>query len=216
MASQAEFVTPGILLAAGLGYARVWREESSPHLTPINKVPRLIRIATAVFVAGSLAVMVLSAQDDLDTVRQAAEQGDATAQFNLGNMYANGEGVPQDDAEAVRWFRLAADQGRPDAQFNLGNMYANGEGIPKDDATAVRWYRLAAEQGYANAQLNLGAAYTNGRGVLKDDAEAVKWYRLAAEQGSCHGAVQPRDHVCQRAGRHRRRSRSRALVSARL
>ena len=50
------------------------------------KRPRLIRTATAVIVAGGLAVMVLSAQDDLDTVRQAAEQGDATAQFNLGNM----------------------------------------------------------------------------------------------------------------------------------
>ena len=65
-------------------------------MKPINKIPRLIRTATAVIVAGGLAVMVLSAQDDLDTVRQAAEQGDATAQFNLGNMYANGEGVPQD------------------------------------------------------------------------------------------------------------------------
>ena len=58
-------------------------KESSPHLKPINKIPRLIRTATAVIVAGGLAVMVLSAQDDLDTVRQAAEQGDATAQFNL-------------------------------------------------------------------------------------------------------------------------------------
>ena len=69
-------------------------------MKPINKVPRLIRIATAVFVAGSLAIIVLSAQDDLDTVRQAADQGDADAQYNLGLMYANGEGVPEDDAEA--------------------------------------------------------------------------------------------------------------------
>ena len=64
-------------------------KESSPHLKPINKIPRLIRTATAVIVAGGLAVMVLSAQDDLDTVRQAAEQGDADAQFNLGNMYGS-------------------------------------------------------------------------------------------------------------------------------
>ena len=64
-------------------------------MKPINKIPRLIRIAAAVLVAGGLAVMVLSAQDDLDTVRQAAEQGDATAQFNLGIMYANRRGRPE-------------------------------------------------------------------------------------------------------------------------
>ena len=62
-------------------------------MKPINKIPRLIRIATAVIVAGGLAVMVLSAQDDLDTVRQAAEQGMAIAQFSLGLRHdANGEG----------------------------------------------------------------------------------------------------------------------------
>ena len=60
-------------------------------------------------------------------------------------MYANGEGVVEDDAEAVRWYRLAADQGHADAQYNLGLMYAKG--VPEDDAEAVRWYRLAADQG---------------------------------------------------------------------
>ena len=59
-----------------------------------------------------------------------AEQGDARAQFNLGAMYANGEGVPEDDAEAGRWYRLAAEQGNAGAQLNLGNMYADGEGVP--------------------------------------------------------------------------------------
>ena len=68
-------------------------------------------------------------------------------------MYADGEGVPEDDAEAVRWYRLAADQGLANAQYNLGVMYADGEGVPEDDAEAVRWYRLAADQGLANAQL---------------------------------------------------------------
>ena len=52
-------------------------------------------------------------------------------------MYANGEGVPEDDAEAVRWYRLAADQGHAGAQYNLGVMYANGEGVVEDDAEAA-------------------------------------------------------------------------------
>ena len=112
-----------------------------------------------------------------------AEQGDASAQFSLGVMYANGEGVLKDEAEAVRWYRLAAEQGHADAQFNLGVMYANGRGVLKDEAEAVRWSRLAAEQGHAGAQFNLGVMYANGEGVLKDEAKAVRWYRLAAEQG---------------------------------
>ena len=70
-----------------------------------------------------------------------AEQGNAVAQFNLGVMYANGQGVPKDDAEAARWYRLAAEQGHDGAQVNLGIMYDNGEGVPKDPAEAVRWYR---------------------------------------------------------------------------
>ena len=125
-------------------------------MKPINKIPRLVRIATAVIVAGGLAVMVLSAQDNLDTVRQAAERGDATAQFNLGVMYANGEGVPQDDAEAVQWYRLAAEQGHAEAQGTLGAMYATGRGVPQDDVEAVQWFRLAAEQGHASSQGALG------------------------------------------------------------
>ena len=58
---------------------------------------------------------------------------------------------PQDDTEAVRWYRLGAEQGYASAQYNLGLMYDNGEGVPRDDAEAVRWYRLGAEQGYAGA-----------------------------------------------------------------
>ncbi len=112
-----------------------------------------------------------------------AEQGDATAQFALGLMYDNGEGVPQDDAEAAKWYRRAAEQGDASAQYNLGVMYDNGYGVPQDHAEAVKWYRLAAQQGVAKAQYNLGLMYGNGQGVPQDYAEAAKWYRRAAEQG---------------------------------
>ena len=70
----------------------------------------------------------------------AAEQGHAKAQFNLGNMYSKGRGVPQNDTEAVRWYRMAAKQEITAAQYNLGYMYDTGEGVPKNDAEAVRWY----------------------------------------------------------------------------
>ena len=112
-----------------------------------------------------------------------AEQGLANAQFMLGNMYASGRGVLEDDAEAVRWYRLAAEQGLVDAQFMLGNIYGAGSSVPQDDPEAARWFRLAAEQGHADAQFYLGVRYNTGMGVLKDAAESVKWFRLAAEQG---------------------------------
>ena len=102
---------------------------------------------------------VASAQTpaEIAAVRVRADQGDAAAQYNLGLMYANGRGVPQDLAQAVSWTRKAADQGLADAQFDLGLMYAKGRGVPQDDAQAVSWYRKAADQGDANAQSNLQA-----------------------------------------------------------
>ena len=58
-----------------------------------------------------------------------AEQGNADAQGDLGLMYANGHGVPQNDKTAVKWYRLAAEQGHAYAQNGLGAMYDNGQDI---------------------------------------------------------------------------------------
>lgn len=122
----------------------------------------------------------------LTDIRKAAEQGDAEAQFNLGCMYDDGEDVPEDDTEAVKWYRKAAEQGHAGAQNNLGYMYEKGEGVSQEYTEAVKWYRKAAEQGDAEAQCNLGEMYKDGKGVQQDYAEAVKWYRKAAEQGKAN------------------------------
>jgi len=114
-----------------------------------------------------------------------ADQGDAAAQYYLGNMYANGQGVAKDDSEAVKWYRKAADQGLAEAQYNLGVAYGNGQGVVRDAAEAVKWYRKAAEQGLHEAQRSLGFYFEfGGGGIEKDSAEAAKWYRKAAEQGN--------------------------------
>jgi TPR repeat protein len=84
--------------------------------------------------------------------RQQADQGDAVAQFNLGLIYANGYGVPEDDVEAVKWYRKAAEQGQARAQSNLGVMYLSGEGVPEDCVVAYMWCNLAAAQGYEGAR----------------------------------------------------------------
>ena len=80
-------------------------------------------------------------------IARPPKQGNALAQINLGLMYAEGEGVPENDAEAVRWYRKAAEQGNALAQSNLGLMYAEGEGVPEDYVLAYAWWNLAAAQG---------------------------------------------------------------------
>jgi TPR repeat protein len=111
-----------------------------------------------------------------------AEQGDATAQNDLGLLYDKGTGVTQDYKKAVKWYRLSAKQGFFLGQYNLGLRYYLGEGVVQDYKEAAKWYRLAAEQGYVEAQFNLGLMYNNGLGVVQDYKEAMKWYWLAAEQ----------------------------------
>jgi hypothetical protein len=101
-------------------------------------------------------------------------------------IYDEGQGIPKDDSEAVKWYRKAAEQGHADAQYNLGVMYYKGQGVPQDYTEALKWYRKAAEQGHADAQYILGIRYSNGQGVPQDDTEAVKWYRKAAEGGNAH------------------------------
>ena len=92
--------------------------------------------------------------------------------------------MPQDYAEAVRWYRKAAEQGEATAQTNLGFMCQRGLGVPQDYAEAVRWYRKAAEQGEATAQFNLGLMCQRGEGVPQDYVQAHMRLNLAASRAS--------------------------------
>ena len=139
-------------------------------------------------------VMAVGQVPDFAQTLILAYQGDAAAQHNLGLMYANGEGVAEDDVEAVRWYHLAADQGVADAQFNLGISYDYGEGVPEDDAEAVKWYQLAADQGLVEAQSNLGAMYGSGEGVPRNLVTAYAWFNIAAASGQ-ETAISNRSNV---------------------
>ncbi|MBQ6614862.1 MAG: sel1 repeat family protein [Thermoguttaceae bacterium] len=118
----------------------------------------------------------------VERLKQAAESGDAKAQFNLAFRYMMGLGVEQDKEEFVKWLRLAAQQGYVKAQYNYGCCFDQGYGVEEDKAEAAKWFRLAAEKGYAPAQYNLANCYYKGEGVPKDLEEALKWYRKAAKQ----------------------------------
>ena len=126
---------------------------------------------------------------DFEATKQAAEKGDPAAQVQLGTMYNSGEkdyGVPKNNAEAIKWYRLAAEQGYAQGENDLGNMYREGEGVAKDHAEAAKWYKLAADQNHAGSLNHLGWYYYTGEGVAKNDAEAVRLYRLAVVQGHAH------------------------------
>ena len=146
------------------------------------------------------------AKADINELLIKAEQGDSEAQNELGNCYLGGNGVAQDYAEAVKWYRRAAEQLHAFAEYNLGWCYFNGKGISQNYIEAVRWFRGAAEQGHLAAQCMLGWCYKNGIGVSQDYVEAVKWYRMAAyigyaeglcELGTCYaeGKGVPQDYV---------------------
>jgi TPR repeat protein len=94
-------------------------------------------------------------------------------------MYDKGQGVIQNDNEAVQWYRKAADQGDIFGQYLLGNAYEYGTAVLKDTGEAVRWYRKAADGGNGFAQFTLGKMYEVGRGVPQDYVMAYMWYDLA-------------------------------------
>jgi TPR repeat protein len=120
-----------------------------------------------------------------------AKQGNADAQYKLGEMYYYGEGVPQDDKTAVKWYTLAAKQGNARAQNNLGLMYYRGQGVPQDYKTAVKWYTLSAKQGFADAKRfleRLRSEIANQKGLTAyksgDYATALRELEPLAKQGN--------------------------------
>ena len=142
--------------------------------------------------------------EEVKALLAEAEAGDFQAQFELGELYAGGSGVPKNDKKAVDWYRKAAEQGHAEAMDNLGWMYEDGRGVPKNVGKAAYWFRRAVEAGREETRETLGAMYAAGRGLPKDDdvegmydagrifaegigterddARAVHWFRKAAEK----------------------------------
>ncbi len=123
-------------------------------------------------------------QEAIKWYKKAAEQGNASAQSNLGEMYYEGQGVPRDYQEAIKWYRKAAEQDNAEGQCLLGTAYHRGDGVAQDSNEALKWFKKSAEQGYSYAQLKLGLIYYLGDDVTRDFKEAFKWFRKATEQGN--------------------------------
>ena len=136
------------LLALGLvGGVWYWQEEKAKEearIAPENQEEQYTQLAIEAFKSDRW--------EEGFSLSKKANHNNKEIQFYLGICYAQGEGVEQDDYEAVKWFRKAAEQGYADAQCDLGFMYEKGRGVPKDESEAVKWYRKAAEQGHERAR----------------------------------------------------------------
>lgn len=179
-------VSGGIRLEAGTqedaGAARVLAEERAKALPGANAGD-----ADAQFRLGNVESLERSmglgeGPDAALWYRRAAEQGHMGAQYALGRLYRDGEGVDVDYVLAVEWYGRAADQGSPRAQVSLGDLYKDGRGVSQDYARAAGWYRQAAERGDAVAQFDLADLYLSGNGVPRDYVQAHMWLHLAAVQ----------------------------------
>ncbi len=136
-------------------------------LKPVISIVSILLVAIAieclqiptVFSASSVAYSQSSLNRGsvlpLPDLRKMAAQGDAEAQWRLGMLYLNGDGVQQNDAEAAQWFLRAADQSYVPALTALGSQYWAGRGLQQDYNKAYFWYDLALARGDQNAQSQL-------------------------------------------------------------
>ncbi|MBO4521138.1 MAG: sel1 repeat family protein [Alphaproteobacteria bacterium] len=111
--------------------------------------------ARASFEDGQKAFSQGSYDRAFDYWRQAAEEGDLTAQRNIAHLYRWGKGVKQDLTQAAFWYYTAAKGGLDTAQYNLGVMYLRGEGVPRNEDEGIIWLQRAAEQNNERARKKL-------------------------------------------------------------
>jgi TPR repeat protein len=157
-------------------------QATTAYLTRVDSVSPAGR-SSMTYTLGQQTTANVSLADD----EAAANKGDADAEFNLGAVYSEGNGVPQNYATAVHYYQLAAAQGNALGENNLGIMYQSGDGVPQDYASAARYFQLAAAQGNVWGENNLGTMYQGGVGVPQDYPTAVHYYQLAADQGNAFG-----------------------------
>ncbi len=183
------YSTGGPGLAADRAQAEKWAKVATArgfpdplraHAEPPKRTPEAVAISKEgdrLFNAGDMTGAARA-------FARCAEMGDATCELNLGWLYEQGKGVPQNLATAVRWYRAAAEQNHPRAEENLGTMYQLGRGVAKNCKTAVEWYARGARQNDQYNLYSLARMYHYGFGVKEDKAKAHALYRQSAALGN--------------------------------
>ncbi len=142
-------------------------------------------ITAALLLSFSIVAFTQPSPEQIAEYRAAAAKGEAWGQYNLGRMYAKGEGVAEDDATAVKWYTKAAEQGVAKAQYNLGGMYEDGHGVPQDNVMAYMWWNLAAAQGDENAKENKGKFQDSMTSAQIEEAQTLSRECLAKDYKNC-------------------------------
>jgi TPR repeat protein len=153
----------------------------------ITKFCKILLAAAIILLPGTPSLAQSSAKEsdqkkNIADLKELAYAGDSDAQVELGVIYLTADGVPKDDAEAVKWLRKAAEQDSALGERYLAEMYFKGRGVAADNEEAAKWLRLAAEQDDAQSQYNLAVLYTQGLGVPRNLKEAANLMRKAADQ----------------------------------
>tara|TARA_R110002096_G_scaffold151307_4_gene313730 strand:- start:3037 stop:3690 length:654 start_codon:yes stop_codon:yes gene_type:complete len=112
-----------------------------------------------------------------------ALEGDAKAQYDLGDMYEHGRGIEQDYKQAMEWYSKSAQQGYAWAHIAIAQIYYEGKGVAADSAKAEEWYNKAGELDDPEMPLVLGSIYYYGKHIGRNYSVAAKWYIKAAEIG---------------------------------
>ena len=117
---------------------------------------RFVLAALAALLVGAVPPAVADPASE-HQLQALAGQGDANAQWMLGQALLTGNLGTTDEAEAVRWLQLAADQGHALAQRDMGMLYEQGQGVMQDVLEAFFWYSLASRQDSGRARLRRDA-----------------------------------------------------------
>lgn len=172
-----------LLVLEGYQEAEPYRESLETAIARAEQEAQIKAECEKLFQDGMQAYKAGNYTSALTCFKKAAGMGNVEAQFKCGQMYYNGEGVKQDDAEAMNWFMKAAEQNHAWAQFYCGLMYTYGKSVMSSDRKALSWYRKSAEQGVARSQFQCGVMYYKGEGTDTDRDEARMWLEKAADQG---------------------------------
>ena len=134
----------------------------------------------------------------IEYFEKAADQGHATAQFELGMMYKEGhEGLVQDVETGLKWLQEAAEQGEAEAQNVLGRHYLQTEKYER----SLPYLEKAAAQGHPDAQFGLGVCYGHGFGV-EENLETSLDFVLKAAEGGDEGGLQARESAMRKLVEH--------------
>lgn len=161
-----------VLMAASAGCSKnapqetASKSEAPAAATAVVEAPKTYQEGVEAYQAGKFDVAAAK-------FKELADKGDASAQFNLGSLYHQGQGVAQDDKQAALFFAKAAEQGHTDAMDNLGLRYAKGEGVAQDWGQAYKWFSIAGMRKNVSAAQNAKVALSKMTPEQIDQAQVA-------------------------------------------